>query len=64
MSVFPPALAHQVDYYRDPMRVNTSDYQKYSEIAQWNNEGENVNQVRSCCGDASVCSLRRVAVCQ
>ena len=39
-------ILFQVDYYRDPLRVNTSAYKKYSQIAQWNNEGDAVNQVR------------------
>jgi palmitoyl-protein thioesterase len=29
----------QADYFRDPLRVNTTAYKQYSEIAQWNNEG-------------------------
>ena len=37
-------ILFQVDYYRDPLRVNTSDYKKYSQIAQWNNEGDSFNQ--------------------
>ena len=38
-------ILFQVDYYRDPLRVNTSEYKEFSQIAQWNNEGNTVNQV-------------------
>ena len=37
------SLLFQVNYFRDPYRVNTSEYKAHSEIAQWNNEGEAVN---------------------
>lgn len=33
----------QADYFRDPNRVNTTNYKNNSEIAQWNNEGYTVN---------------------
>merc|ERR1711907_744904 len=33
----------QIDYFRDPMRVSSDAYKKYSQIAQWNNEGLVVN---------------------
>jgi len=33
----------QAGYYRDPRKVETDDYKKYSQIAQWNNEGSIVN---------------------
>lgn len=33
----------QADYFRDPKRVGTSEYKTNSAIAQWNNEGNNVN---------------------
>jgi len=33
----------QADYFRDPLRVNTTAYKTTSEIAQWNNEGTVVN---------------------
>lgn len=33
------SLLFQVDYYRDPLRVNTTAYKTYSQLAQWNNEG-------------------------
>jgi palmitoyl-protein thioesterase len=36
-------LLFQADYFRDPFRVNTTEYKTYSEIAQWNNEGLSVN---------------------
>ena len=32
-------LLFQADYFRDPLRVNTTAYKENSEIAQWNNEG-------------------------
>mgnify|MGYP002212807331 CR=1 FL=1 len=38
------SLLFQINYYRDPMRVNTDAYKKYSELAQWNNEGNTVNE--------------------
>eukprot|EP01061_Rhynchopus_euleeides_P015390 TRINITY_DN262_c0_g1_i1.p1 TRINITY_DN262_c0_g1~~TRINITY_DN262_c0_g1_i1.p1 ORF type:complete len:297 (+),score=153.84 TRINITY_DN262_c0_g1_i1:49-939(+) len=34
----------QAGYFRDPKRVNGTEYKKNSQIAQWNNEGENFNQ--------------------
>lgn len=37
-------MLFQINYFRDPMRVNTDAYKKNSEIAQWNNEGEVVNE--------------------
>jgi len=36
-------VLYQADYFRDPMRVNTSAYKAHSQIAQWNNEGTTVN---------------------
>eukprot|EP01062_Namystynia_karyoxenos_P039774 TRINITY_DN2892_c0_g1_i1.p1 TRINITY_DN2892_c0_g1~~TRINITY_DN2892_c0_g1_i1.p1 ORF type:complete len:356 (+),score=163.46 TRINITY_DN2892_c0_g1_i1:79-1068(+) len=33
----------QADYFRDPMRVNTTAYKTRSELAQWNNEGNTVD---------------------
>jgi palmitoyl-protein thioesterase len=33
----------QLDYFRDPMRVGTDAYKTYSQIAQWNNEGNTVS---------------------
>ena len=30
----------QADYFRDINYVNTAEYKKYSEMAQWNNEGD------------------------
>jgi len=36
-------LLFQIDYFRDPMRVNTDAYKKHSQIAAWNNEGDVVN---------------------
>ena len=35
--------AAQVDYFRDPTRVNTTAFKTNSEIAQWNNEGFGYN---------------------
>jgi len=37
-------ILFQVDYFRDPMRVNTDAYKKHSQLAQWNNEGNSVNE--------------------
>ena len=37
------SLLFQLDYCRDPTRVGTSEYKHYSQIAQWNNEGDSVN---------------------
>jgi palmitoyl-protein thioesterase len=36
-------LLFQIDYFRDPMRVNSDAYKKTSQLAQWNNEGDVVN---------------------
>jgi len=36
-------LLFQIDYFRDPMRVDTDAYKKHSQLAQWNNEGDVVN---------------------
>lgn len=33
----------QADYFRDPKQVNSSAYKSNSAIAQWNNEGDNVD---------------------
>jgi len=33
------SLLFQLDYFRDPFRVNTSAYRTHSQLAQWNNEG-------------------------
>ena len=33
------SLLFQIDYFRDPTRVNTSEYKEWSQLAQWNNEG-------------------------
>lgn len=33
----------QIDYFRDPNFVNTTAYKTYSQLAQWNNEGETVD---------------------
>jgi palmitoyl-protein thioesterase len=30
----------QADYYRDPRKLDSSGYKKYSQIAAWNNEGD------------------------
>ncbi|KAJ8613344.1 hypothetical protein CTAYLR_002235 [Chrysophaeum taylorii] len=37
-------LLFQIDYYRDPYRVNTTSYKTYSQLAQWNNEGLSFNE--------------------
>jgi len=33
----------QIDYFRDPTDVNQTNYKTYSQLAQWNNEGETVD---------------------
>merc|ERR1711907_924731 len=33
-------LLFQINYFRDPMRVNTDAYKKYSQIAEWNGEAD------------------------
>eukprot|EP01064_Diplonema_japonicum_P033581 TRINITY_DN6658_c0_g1_i1.p1 TRINITY_DN6658_c0_g1~~TRINITY_DN6658_c0_g1_i1.p1 ORF type:complete len:328 (+),score=133.34 TRINITY_DN6658_c0_g1_i1:51-986(+) len=33
----------QANYFRDPMRVNTSQYKRNSQLGEWNGEGERVN---------------------
>jgi len=40
---FTQGLLFQVDYFRDPMRVNTDAYMQHSQIADWNGEGVSVN---------------------
>jgi len=37
-------LLFQIDYFRDPYRVNTTAFKTYSQLAQWNNEGNSYNQ--------------------
>jgi len=36
-------LLFQLDYFRDPTRVDSEAYKKNSQLAQWNNEGDNFN---------------------
>jgi len=36
-------ILFQADYFRDPSKTNKTSYLKYSQLAQWNNEGK-VNQ--------------------
>merc|ERR1711865_23324 len=33
-------ILFQANYYRDPVALNTSDFQAYNELAQWNGEGK------------------------
>jgi palmitoyl-protein thioesterase len=33
----------QADYFRDPARVNSTEYKENSEIGEWNNEGNSFN---------------------
>lgn len=35
----------QADYFRDPRSVNQTNYKTYAQIAQWNNEGNQLNSV-------------------
>lgn len=37
------SLLFQLDYFRDPIRVSTTAYKTFSQIAQWNNEGDTPN---------------------
>lgn len=37
-------LLFQIDYYRDPYRVNSTAYKAYSQLANWNNEGDAYNE--------------------
>ena len=32
-------ILFQANYYRDPVALNTTDFQRYNELAQWNGEG-------------------------
>ena len=34
----------QADYFRDPTKTNTTEYKALSQLAQWENEGDAVNQ--------------------
>eukprot|EP00466_Bigelowiella_natans_P007137 jgi/Bigna1/146384/aug1.113_g21092 len=36
-------MLFQVDYFRDPTRVQSQAFKKYSELADWNNEGLTTN---------------------
>jgi len=36
-------LIFQADYFRDPAKTNTTNYKHYSQLAQWENEGETVD---------------------
>jgi palmitoyl-protein thioesterase len=38
------SLLFQIDYFRDPTRVNTTSYRTNSQLAQWNNEGLTVDK--------------------
>jgi len=37
------SLLFQIDYFRDPMRVNTTAFRQHSQLAAWNNEGDAYN---------------------
>lgn len=37
------SLLFQIDYFRDPLRVNTPAYKTFSQLARWNNEGNTPN---------------------
>ena len=37
------SLLFQIDYFRDPMRVNTTSFKQHSQLAAWNNEGDAYN---------------------
>merc|ERR1711968_4747 len=36
-------ILFQADYFRDPTKTTTDAYRQYSQLAQWNNEGESSN---------------------
>ena len=36
----------QANYFRDPTKTNNAAYKKYSQLAQWENEGDNVDETR------------------
>jgi len=36
-------ILFQADYFRDPTKVTSSSYLKYSQLAQWNNEANSTN---------------------
>ena len=38
------SLLFQLNYFRDPLRVNDAAYKQNSQLADWNNEGVNVNE--------------------
>ena len=42
-SALAQGLLFQVDYFRDPLRVQTDAYKQHSQLAAWNNEGDEVN---------------------
>jgi len=37
-------LLFQINYFRDPLRVDSAAYKENSQIAQWNNEGNTFNE--------------------
>ena len=37
----------QANYYRDPTRTESPEYKKYSQLAQWNNEGDDIDHARN-----------------
>jgi len=36
-------LLFQVDYFRDPSKISSGGYKKFSQLGEWNNEGETTN---------------------
>ena len=40
---FVQGLLFQADYFRDPSKTDSDSYKKYSQLAQWENEGNTAN---------------------
>jgi palmitoyl-protein thioesterase len=40
---FVQGLLFQADYFRDPSKTDSDSYKKYSQLAQWENEGSTAN---------------------
>ena len=44
---FVQSVLFQANYYRDPSKTGTDSYKKYSQLAQWENEGDDVDTTRN-----------------
>ena len=42
---FVQGILFQANYFRDPSKTDSDKYKKYSQLAQWENEGDDVDQV-------------------